>query len=295
MCLDIEIAPAVVENFTDELLDFNNIFLNWDVHQEGTRPQSFQIKRDGEVIAELPAKVRTYRDTNMEIGTYTYRIVSLYGNNVSYISDSLTIIIENYAVPINFRYYLEGNDVLLFWNIAMNEEMPISFQIRRNGNVLWESQNDLVYNYTDTSLAACTYTYCLYALYENGMVVTSNKTLSVVVVRTSSIIKVVEGVEWEVNLLNTGTYHFNSVNFDCVAAVNNMNLSWFIAEAAIQPTSFKIERNGDVIATLNGDQRSYIDSNLEVGTYVYTIQFFYTVSVKPLLIKRSICTIENCD
>jgi len=295
--IEIEINIAKVESFTATAMDVDNALLQWTIPQEGVLPLYFQIKRNGNIIAgNVAATERTYLDTNLEEGTYEYQVISYYENTASpHISEEDIVTIEylDYALPINFKYAIVNKDVLMFWNIMEGEEMPVSFQVRRDDNVIWETQDSLTYGYIDTNLAVGTYTYRLYALYENGMIATFNNTFNVMIIETSDEIEIGEGMVFISRLLEDGSYFPDSIRFTYAVMDNNVNLSWTIAEEAIQPTAFQLERNGEFLVNLSGDQRTYQDLNLEVGTYVYAIKILYNADWVHF-IRTLICTIRDC-
>ena len=295
--VDVKIDFAEIESFTAAVMDIDNVSLRWDVSQEGIAPQFFQIKRNGNIIADnITAEEREYLDTNLEEGNYSYQIISHYGGNIIPYNNEHEVRVEylDYVLPINFRCAIENKDVLLFWNIIMGKETPVSFQIKRDDNIIWKTQDSLQYGYTDTNLAVGTYTYRLYANYANGMTATFDNTFSVMIIETSNVIEVGEGMELVVALLSEGSYQLDSICFGCTAAANSINLNWTVAADAIQPVAFDIVRNGEVIANLSGTQRVYIDSDLAVGNYVYALQAFYS-RLKTPFIKTSNCTVGSCE
>ena len=66
----------------------------------------------------------------------------------------------------------------------------------------------------------------------------------------------------------------NGIPISFIASVENLSnvfLSWKVHRKNIQPHSFKIERNGVVIDTVEGNVLGYFDANLEPGKYVYEL------------------------
>jgi len=296
--VNVVVSPAALKSFTAQVTDINNVFLSWEVSPNGIQPQYFQLVRNGIVVDSIAAGERTYLDTNLEAGTSTYDIILLYENGtVQHVSDSLEVTIEylDYALPVNFRCAITNMDVLLFWNIIQGNEMPTSFQIKRDGNIIWETQDSLVCSYIDANLVPGIYTYRLSAFYANGMVANLDNEFKVMVLETSNEIVVGEGMKLVIALLDSGSYYLDSITFSHVVMGNNVNLSWTIAQEAIQPVSFQIERNGEFLVNLSGDQRSYQDLGLEVGTYVYTFRAFCFSDVIACLIKYLIGTVRDCE
>ncbi len=398
--ITVEISPAMVENFTYTLEDFNNVSLSWEVSENGIPPESYRILREEELIAELPTGVFTYTDQNLEPGTYTYRLLAYYGieevveaenvvsveiiseevdlisipfsyflygvqedNNIAVVwsdtaiergqvqyyrierngqlvaeldsnsffymdsnlsigtysyrllvyyinnqfsssENEVTFTVNNtyptvaYGFPTHLVHYIENhNDVVLRWDIPLKGSKPLYYKIHRDGNIIGQVGSDTSI-YFDVNLAAGTYSYLLSGYYADNTQKMSNDPLIVTIENFTGNIPIRIGEDEHYIRMLIDTLEERPVrpeNFTHILSDNSVSLTWNHPEGGLRPVYYQIERNGDLIAQIEGNLNSYFDLNLEDGTYAYRLSAYYDPIITLYAKEWVVLTILLCD
>ncbi|MFA7401267.1 MAG: hypothetical protein WCZ21_01890 [Bacteroidales bacterium] len=246
--LHITIDYAVPSDFTYSVKYENNVVLNWMNYGEGIRPSSYHITRNDDTIAILPENAVSYTDTNLEEGEYIYSLIVYYGEDtiITLPLDSIVTISYHYAVPTNLSYTIENKDVNLSWYLPFDEGiLPLFYKMIRNGDTIAEFSIDSN-SFIDTGLALGLYSYQLIAYYPKDTIIL---------------------ISFDTVIINK-IYAFPG-NLFINQFRNNVILSWYITENGELPVNFQINRNDSIIAVLSTENNMYIDSNLEIGNYLY--------------------------
>ena len=244
----ITVDYAIPSHFTYSIKNGNNVILDWMNLKRGIYPTSYQVMRNDEMIAEIAGESFSYADTNLSNGNYSYELIVYYGNdtNLTLALDSVVQITQTYAFPVNFKYVVDNYDVFLSWYLPYDDGiLPLFYKMIRNGDTIATFSIDSN-SFIDTGLALGLYSYQLMAYYPKDTMITIS-------FDTVTIIKVyaVPG------------------NLFIVQYRNNIILSWYITKNGELPINFQINRNDSIIAVLSTENNMYIDSNLEIGNYLY--------------------------
>ncbi len=256
--LTIEITPAIIENFTYTIEDYNNVLLSWEVPGNGVPPESYQIKKGEEVIAELPGGSRSFRDMDLEYGTYIYRIIIRYANGyIVELESTLEVIIEEdgYALPINFIASVGGNNVALMWNILEEGKRPRHYILKRDDIVIATLGND-TFLYYDPGLEIGIHEYHLYAKYRND-----------------SIFEADESITVTINEITGEAYNIPEIFYYDIDT-GGVILYWdiFELETSISPQYYWIKRDDSILVEIPNNVFTYYDQSVEIGnTYTYTL------------------------
>ena len=259
--IDIDIYFAEIMSFTGSVENFNSVLLQWNLFSNGIRPQSFQIKRNGDEIQTVSDDIYWYFDANLEDGDYSYDFFAhYYDGTIVPANVSIDIIISpiTYNTPSNFRDTVVNNDVILTWDTLTDGVSPSFYRIIRNGIVL-RDLHPHVYRYYDAYLDTGVHSYSLVAHYING---TALEIGNIDVVISKKIQKLHAPLD---------------SNFKCVTIGNAIELSWGIIEieADAVPIIFQVERDNEIVKTLNANTFTYFDANLARGNYVYNLLITY--------------------
>lgn len=254
---------ALPVEFHYNINNYYNVHLNWDITEGDITPINYQILRNDSVIASIPENELAYIDSNLSVGNYIYKISAEFTDTTILIEDELNVTIYGeYAVPTAFMHIIENqNDIFLNWGISNKDNKPLSFRIERNENIIDTIEgNEFIY--TDSNVKAGSYTYRLLADYANDTTIITDKELHITI---------------DYTVPSDFTY---SVQYE-----NNVVLNWINYGEGIRPSSYHIARNDDIIAILPENAVSYTDTNLEEGTYIYSLIVFYgedTIITLPL-------------
>jgi len=271
--------------FVYNLQHENNITIVWiDTVLGSMQPSLFQIERNGTIIKTLESDKGLFLDANLDAGVYFYRLLVNVGN-LSYfaIENPIMVTIDSipspvpYAFPENFIFYIENdNDVVLRWDIPYGEQHPLYYQIEKNGNTIGQVE-DNVFIYFDLSLNPDIYEYRLLAKYNDGTQLVSKP----LIVEEDMLIghppTTPSQDEAYVKMFigDTSEMYFPPDNFAYTVVDSSVHLTWDTC-VGIKPLYYQIERNGEIIAHVE-NANLYIDSPLEVGTYVYRISSVYAI------------------
>jgi uncharacterized lipoprotein YddW (UPF0748 family) len=127
--------PALPGSFSATVISQTEISLSWQ--DNATNEDGYEVVRDGNVIATLPAGSMSYDDTGLSAATaytYTVRATSACGSSNDAQSESATTLPYPPAAPTNLQASTTGQQVTLTWeDNATNEEQ---YEVLRDGGVV---------------------------------------------------------------------------------------------------------------------------------------------------------------
>ena len=159
-------APSTPANLV-AVLSGTTADLNWASSTDDVGVMGYRVSRNGTVITTVLNTF--YNDTNLSPGTYTYTVVAVDGaGNVSGQSNSVSITVPPPpamdttapSVPTNLVTTVVGSTVSLSWGISTDDTGVAGYRVVRDGSLLGTT-NDTTF--TDSGLAAGTYTYTVAA------------------------------------------------------------------------------------------------------------------------------------
>ncbi|MDR1792615.1 MAG: hypothetical protein LBR36_04135 [Bacteroidales bacterium] len=183
-----EISPVVEYNLPYRFSHFifnDNVLITWDLMPNNGiyQPQFYTIYRNGSMIAELPADVRLYADTNIDKDVlYTYQLSVTFDNGTMLtLEEAVGVIVDNEPdisafegeiimlniddgvssialPPDSVVAVIEGYNVHLQWFMNERAIEPQLFVVERNGDVIFEGGNG-TREYIDAELEEGTYYY----------------------------------------------------------------------------------------------------------------------------------------
>ncbi len=237
-------------------VEANNVSLSWEITNLATNVQSYQIFRNGQVIANTSEQV--YLDTNLRNAVYEYQVQAQYLNGNADLSNTAQVQVEVLYEPRDLTFSVEDNNVTLSWNEP--NELYRDFQAYKlyRDDQLISSQTEL--SYTDTNLLNANYSYYVRAEYASG---------------DSDISNIVNPL---IEVLYPADELILSVDED------DVNLTWQANPMAGNSIiDYSILRNDIIID--NTSQASYLDEALANGIYDYSIIVNYqtgsSVAIQP--------------
>ena len=236
-CCDL-IVPAPPTNLAC-LSVSGDVELSWT---NNDNYNSLELRRDGNIIAELDGATTTYTDPLVTPGTHMYSIAgTILGNNSTYdscmedvpaaITDlSLSSLAD--TVTLNWSHSGPGDEVV----------------IARDGTAI-ATLSSAETTFTDSGLSAGDYEYCLTMTIGDG---------------TSPTV--------------CGWIHVlaNPSDLACSSAAGFVNLSWTNNDTY---DTLVLERDGALLAILSGGDTSYTDDSAAVGLRSYTLRGEITTSI----------------
>ena len=185
-------AAAAPENLTADILDFNDVYLSWDVpatlaarnvlgkSKQGNNTRSiagvvdnsrsilegFIVYRDGDMIVEItdPATI-TYDDLALDGGGYEYCITAVYDVGESSPCD---IVIANVYLeaPTNVSAVSSGTDIVVSWIEPMDNRAFASYNVYCDSQLIADNITET--SYLDENVTSGSYTYNITAVYDGG-------------------------------------------------------------------------------------------------------------------------------
>ncbi|HOD36683.1 MAG TPA: SBBP repeat-containing protein [Syntrophales bacterium] len=231
----------------------NQVDLIWQPSTGNGGRLTYQVYRDGSVLGTTTET--DYSDTEVTEGvTYCYQVsaVDAEGNESGKSSDVLVNTGDASAptVPANLgATVLSSSQINLSWTASTDDVAVSGYRIYRDGSLVGTATE---VSYSDTGLsAATTYSYRVSAYDAAGNASAQTDAISV----------------------NTGDTTAPSVPAGVSAtAVSSMriDLSWTASTDDVGVASYRIYRDGSLLATVMGT--SYSDTGLEAGTsYTYNV------------------------
>jgi hypothetical protein len=263
--LDLVIAPLAPINFGYTIQNNNNVRLTWSMNPQGLTPSYYSIQRNNATIATLSGSTLHYTDQGLVVGNYTYRLFAHYSTGeVLEAGNTLNVTITKPKIqPTNFAYTLQNeNNVKLTWSMSSQGLTPSSYKISRNGTIIATVSGNTL-TYTDQELEPGTYTYRLFAHYSAWEVLEAGNQITLTI-----------------DPLTYAEPKYLSYDMDNRDVV----LFWDIFSGDIEPSSYKIERNGNFIADVSSEISVYYDTTAGLGTHYYRLFAYYgdnTIKIIP--------------
>ncbi len=239
--------PDPPTNLTASIIDFDNVQMNWDA-PSCEDIQGYNIYRNNVNIDFVTTT--SYYDSNLEDGSYDYCVTAVYDEGETNCSNTATILIESCIPdpPTNLTAsIIDYVNVQLNWDAPDCEDLS-GYNIYRNSiNIDFVTTT----SYYDSNLEDGPYEYCVTAVYDEGETDCSN-TASVTIV----------------GCFPDPPSNLNATIVDDI----NVQLDWDAPECEdIQGYNvYRNDENLDFVTTA-----SYLDGNLENGTYDYCITAVY--------------------
>ena len=234
----------------------------------GTRQLlGYKVYRNGNLIATV--NQTNFSDTNLNAGTYSYTVTANYTYGESAPAGPVTVTINPTPLPpTNLQATVAGTTANLTWNAPNNQSNALhkaagtrqllGYKVYRNGNLIATVNQT---HFSDTNLNAGTYSYTVTANYTYGESVPAGPvtvTINPTPLPPTNLQATVAGT--------TANLTWN--------APNNQSNGANKAAGTRQLLGYKVYRNGNLIATVN--QTHFSDTNLNAGTYSYTVTANYT-------------------
>lgn len=242
----VTVAYALPPTNLQLSLNSPEVQLSWQAPASGPSPDSYRVYRNSVMLAETSQPV--YTDLVPQAGSYTYYVTALYGGVESAPSNSVTEFVNLAPQTPVLTGQTLGNSVVL--NIDRGfvpEGYEFAFtSIFRNGELLINFvENDF---YIDNDLPNGNYSYYCYSVYgfEHPYVTETSNTYSAII----------DLVYAPSNL--SGTLDGTTIS-----------LNWDGVYSPLRPISYKIYRNGAVIAQTA--DTNYADEDLPGGNYSYYV------------------------
>ncbi|WP_458116492.1 fibronectin type III domain-containing protein [Arthrobacter sp. D2-10] len=159
-------APSTPANLT-ATLSGSTADLAWPASTDDVGVTGYQVTRNGVMI--LTVLNTSYNETNLNPGTYTYTVAAVDGaGNVSTASNSATVTVPEPpatdttapSVPTDLVTTVVASTVSLSWGASTDDTGVAGYRVSRNGAVVGTSTSA---GFTDSGLAAGTYTYAVVA------------------------------------------------------------------------------------------------------------------------------------
>jgi hypothetical protein len=291
-------VPLSPTNFTYTIQNDTNVKLTWNMSFNGLTPTYYQIQRNGVNIATISGSTLTYTDQSLAPGNYTYRLFAHYNTGeVLEAGNQITLTIEpiTYAEPKYFSYDIDNRNIFLFWDLFSGDIEPSSYKIERNGNFITDVPFGVSFYY-DTTAGFGTHYYRLFAYYGNTAIVIPEDSLTVILLESWEPIITGDSIVFSQHIVFNiePVFQLNYTSGD-----NSVNLTWEIVEGNNTVNHYKIERNGNFLFQVDGNTFSFVDAELEFGTYEYTVKAYYTddsfLNHVARIVGRACLTLFSCE
>ncbi|MDD3097391.1 MAG: C10 family peptidase, partial [Candidatus Cloacimonetes bacterium] len=230
----------------------NIVNLNWEVPASAPRALlHYNVYRNGSLIAQ--SAELSYIDSGLANGNHEYYVTALYDSGESIASNTVSAFVEVPYPPTQLSASVDEDNVLLSWNQPATSALRsfLGYYIYRNDILHQSLSNPTLTQWQDTGVPNGNYSYYLIARYDAGLSVASN-TVEVVV-------NVMPDLFPPQNLIVS------------LSGERNALLSWTAPEGS--PQFYRVYRNDQELSTTT--TLSYLDQNLDNGTYVYYVKAQY--------------------
>ncbi len=249
-----------VQNFTAEVVNNNDVEMNWDMPLGATRDiVGYRVYRNGqELITVSNPEVLSYTDTNLANGEYTYYVRAFYQEGLSNPSNPITLEVEVPYTPTNLiAEVVSDDDVALTWSqppTFRNGRSLNGYKIYRNNSLIATVSDESILNYNDNDLPQAVYRYYVTATYTTGESAASNIAIASVGVPTPP-------TGLTAQLVNR----------------NDVLLNWVAPPTTRELLGYNVYRDDVSIAQVNDATTvSYTDLNVPNGTYTYNVTAIYS-------------------
>jgi hypothetical protein len=240
------------------ICEYNRVMLVWNFPEGEEFPPTelHYIFRNDECIAILPGNTLGFIDGPLPPGRYVYEYLN-FSVNGDFTKWPLTEFILSEHTPPNFSgnfnfniadYYLTGNNVVINWT-SEGEHGIIFYNIFRNNECIARISND-AHEYIDKDLPPGIYRYSVWATTHLGQWIEAENAPHFNITRVP---------------LSPTNFTYTIQND------TNAKLNWRMSVNGLTPTYYRIQRNGEYIATISGSTLTYTDQSLLSGTYTYRL------------------------
>jgi hypothetical protein len=259
--------------------DGNLVYLEWGPILIDVLILRFEIIRNGELIAVVPPRQLSYVDRVPTVGSYRYAVHAVVSEDSKFLVGTCTVEVQCFGLTALVR----GLEVLLNWGLTSTDP-PITpdavFYVHRDGQLIAKTTEG---TYTDTVPAPGEYLYEVYLDLGTGGVRILLVGACLVAVPGVSIppptdlkcivLSVDPGpVPLPEDPTNTGGS--TGIDSDGDGVVDSFPPAAVVLLEWVNPILYDkivIHRNDGVIATIPGDQSSYVDRVHWGGTFVYAV------------------------
>ncbi len=257
-------------NVTATTYDGNNVHLEWNT-PAATTITGYEIYRNGDLLTEITSEnTNDYYDEDLENGTYTYTLKSVYNSMTSGHSLPVTVDIMVLLPPSNLQAtQVNEVSVQLAWNYTSGSELLDYFKVYRNGQIISSVYNTSNPTYFDYNLANGSYDYQVTAVYQG----------------LESDFSETESIEIE--------YLYPPRNFQAEVEGSVVELTWDIpaiqggATRGLQ--NYKLYQDDVFLLDINNTQTtSYSVSDLENGSYTFYLLAEYSSGLSEMVQAQAI-------
>ena len=199
----------------------------------GDTYESIVVSRDGTLLEILPGDATSYHDATIVYGSRSYSLVATGG---SIESDPTSCGLEVPAMPMDLASSTLDDTVTLTWTLAAPGEAQT---VTRDGAVIATIGGGMTM-FTDTP-GPGTYEYCV----------------------TNSI-----GGNTSATACTAARVLANMTGFSCSSAAGLVTITWTNNDTY---GALLLERDGEKLASLNGDTSSYVDTTADTGNHTYEL------------------------
>ena len=230
------------------------VALSWSASTDNVGVTGYRVFRGTNQIASLGAGATTYTDSPLAPGPYSYAVRAVdAAANLSDPSNSASATVLDTTkptVPGNLTASAGTGQVALSWNTSSDDVGVAGYRIYRGPDWV-ASVTSGTTSYTDTGLAAGSYTYTVRAVDAAGNLSDPSNPASATVLDTTK--PTVPG------------------NLRATAGTGQVVLRWNASSDDVGVTGYRIYRGGNEIAAV-GNTTTYTETNLAPGTYSYTVR-----------------------
>ena len=228
--------------------------LSWQPSTDDVGVTAYLVFRGPTQIGSVNGSTTTYTDTGLAPGTYTYTVVAKdAAGNASSPSNAASATVGDTtkpSTPTGLTATGGTAKVDLSWQ-ASTDNVGVTAYLVFRGSTQIGSVNGTTTTYTDSGLAAGSYTYTVVAKDAAGNVSGASNAATGTVPDTTK--PSVPGT-----LTATGS-------------AGQVALSWQASTDDVGVTSYLIFKGSNQIGSVNGTTTSYTDSGLAAGSYTYTV------------------------
>lgn len=199
----------------------------------GDTYESIVVSRDGTLLEILPGDTTSYHDATVVFGARSYSLVATGG---SIESDPTSCSLNVPAMPMDLSSSSLDDTVTLTWTLAAPGEAQT---VTRDGAVIATIGGGMTM-FTDTP-GPGTYEYCV----------------------TNSI-----GGNTSATACTAARVLANMTGFSCSSAAGLVTITWTNNDTY---GALLLERDGEKLASLNGDTSSYVDTTADTGNHTYEL------------------------
>ena len=232
----------------------SQVALQWNASTDNVAVTGYNVYRGTTMVATAPSTATSWTDTALAPGSYTYTVRATdAAANLSDPSNAVTATVLDTVkptVPTNVTATVGPKQVALSWNASTDNVGVTGYRVLRGGVQVGTSAGNVT-TYTDSNLAAGTYSYTVVAV-DAAANASDPSTPSVSATVPDTTKPSAPG-----NLQATG-------------GIAKVDLTWQTSTDDVGVTGYRVLRNGAPVATI-GVASSYQDHPAP-GTYSYTVR-----------------------